>query len=109
MLGKRWTLGAGPPRARLVYLVFTYPAETCGRPGSFGQAHQLANMSQKHKPQRWVVERTHSWLSKCRAILVRYNKNSSSYLRLIQLTCDLLEYRRLNRLKAAPGFEIVSK
>ena len=28
-----------------------------------------------HKPRRWVVERTLAWLSKCRAILVRYDKN----------------------------------
>ncbi len=55
----------------------------------------------RHKPRRWVVERTHSWLSKCRAILVRYDKNSFNYLGLIQLACGLLWYRRLHRLKAA--------
>ena len=55
----------------------------------------------KHKPRRWVVERTHSWLSRCRAILVRYDKNSFNYLGLIQLACGLLWYRRLHRLKAA--------
>ena len=27
-----------------------------------------------HKPRRWVVERTLAWLSKCRGILVRYDK-----------------------------------
>ncbi|WP_052315631.1 hypothetical protein [Singulisphaera acidiphila] len=27
------------------------------------------------KPWRWVVERTLVWLSKCRAILVRYDKH----------------------------------
>jgi putative transposase len=55
----------------------------------------------KHKPRRWVVERTLGWLSKCRAILVRFDKNSFNYLGLIQLACALLWYRRLHRLSTA--------
>jgi putative transposase len=51
----------------------------------------------KHPARRWVVERTHAWLSKCRAILVRYCKQSSNYLGLIKLACALLWYRRLYR------------
>jgi putative transposase len=52
----------------------------------------------RHPARRWVVERTHAWLSKCRAILVRYAKKSSNYLGLIQLACRLLWYRRQHRL-----------
>jgi len=52
-----------------------------------------------HPARRWVVERTLGWLSKCRAILVRYAKLSSVYLGLIKLACILLWYRRLYRLK----------
>ena len=44
----------------------------------------------RHPARRWVVERTLSWLSKCRAILVRYAKKSSNYLGMIQLACALL-------------------
>lgn len=51
----------------------------------------------KGKPRRWVVERTISWLAKCRAILVRYDKRSVNYLGLVQLACALLWYRRLAR------------
>jgi putative transposase len=51
-----------------------------------------------HKPRRWVVERLMGWLSKCRAILVRYDKNSFNYLGLIQLDCALFWYRRLQRM-----------
>ena len=47
------------------------------------------------KPRRWVVERTISWLAKCRAILVRYDKKGVNYLGLIQLACALLWYRRI--------------
>ena len=52
----------------------------------------------RRKPRRWVVERTLAWLSKCRAILVRYDKHASNYLGLIQLACALLWYRRYWRL-----------
>jgi putative transposase len=47
------------------------------------------------------VERTLSWLSKCRGLLVRYDKNAENFLGLIQLACGLLWYRRLHKLKAA--------
>lgn len=53
-----------------------------------------------HPARRWVVERTLGWLSKCRAILVRYAKLSCVYLGLIKLACILLWYRRLHRLKS---------
>ena len=52
----------------------------------------------RHPARRWVVERTIGWLSKCRAILVRYAKKSSNYLGIIQLACALLWYRRQHRL-----------
>jgi len=52
----------------------------------------------KHPARRWVVERTLGWLSKCRAILVRWDKKSENYLGLIQLACGLLWYRRFYAL-----------
>jgi putative transposase len=52
----------------------------------------------RHPARRWVVERTIGWLQKCRAILVRYDKNWENYLGLIQLACGLLWYRRRHRL-----------
>ena len=55
--------------------------------------------------RRWIVHRTLAWLSKCRAILVPYDKKASNYIGLIQLACALLWYL------AASGnssFEIVS-
>ena len=45
-----------------------------------------------------MVERTLSWRSKRRAILVRYDKKASNYIGLIQLVCALLWYRRQRRL-----------
>jgi putative transposase len=54
----------------------------------------------RRKARRWVVERTLGWLSKCRSILIRYDKHAVNYLGLIQLACGLLWYRRLHRLGA---------
>jgi hypothetical protein len=50
------------------------------------------------KPRRWVVERTLAWLSKCRALLVRYDKHDINFLGLLQLACALLWFRRLARV-----------
>lgn len=52
------------------------------------------------KARRWVVERTLAWLSKCRGLLVRYDKHDANYLGLLQLACALLWYRRRQRLPA---------
>ncbi len=52
----------------------------------------------RYPARRWVVERTLGWLSKCRAILVRYDKKATNYLGLIKVACILLWYRRQNRL-----------
>lgn len=60
---------------------------------------KLDEAGEKRYPaRRWVVERTLSWLSKCRAILVRYEKKAANYLGLIKVACILLWYRRQHRL-----------
>lgn len=56
------------------------------------------NQEKKHPARRWVVERTFAWLSKCRAILVRYDKKAKNYLALLQLACALLWFRRYHQL-----------
>jgi putative transposase len=63
-----------------------------------GEEAKPCDRSKGHKPRRWVVERTFAWLSKCRGILVRYDKKDENYLGLIQLACALYWYRRLDRL-----------
>jgi putative transposase len=54
------------------------------------------NGGRKYPPRRWVVERTFGWLSKCRGLLVRYEKKSENYLGLLQFACALYWYRRLS-------------
>ena len=63
-----------------------------------GEEKAAAKGGKRHKPRRWVVERTISWLNRCRAILIRWDKKAANYLAMIQLACALLWYRRLHRL-----------
>ena len=49
----------------------------------------------RHPARRYVVERTIAWLSKCRGLLVRYERKSENYLAQLQFACALLWYRRL--------------
>jgi putative transposase len=60
---------------------------------------KLDQTRRQHYPaRRWVVERTLAWLSKCRALLVRYDKKVRNYLGMLKLACILLWYRRQHRL-----------
>jgi putative transposase len=52
----------------------------------------------RHPARRWVVERTLAWLSKCRGILIRWEKKPENYLGLLKLACGLLWFRRYHRL-----------
>ena len=52
----------------------------------------------RHPARRWVVERTISWLSRCRGILIRWEKQAENYLGLLKLACALLWFRRHHRL-----------
>lgn len=62
------------------------------RPGGTGEVEA---QPRRHRPRRWVVERTFAWLSKCRGLVIRYETGSENYLALLQLACGLLWYRRL--------------
>jgi putative transposase len=63
-----------------------------------GEEKVDATGAKSYPARRWVVERTHAWLSKCRAILVRYDKHSHNYLGLLKLACVLIWYRRHHQL-----------
>ncbi len=63
-----------------------------------GEEKLDADGKKRYPARRWVVERALAWLSKCRAILIRYDKRASNYLGLLQLACALLWFRRQWRL-----------
>ncbi len=64
-----------------------------------GEEKLDAQGEKKYPARRWVVDRTLAWLSKCRAILVRYDQKARNYLALFQLACSLIWYRRWWRLR----------
>ncbi len=51
------------------------------------------------RARRWVVERTHSWLNRYRAILIRWSKKPENHLALLHLACALITWKTVN---AAP-------
>lgn len=63
-----------------------------------GEEKKDSEGEKRYPARRWVVERTLGWLSKCRAILIRYDKKAANYLGLIKVACILLWYRRRHRL-----------
>lgn len=49
----------------------------------------------RHPPRRWVVEVAHSWFSRFRKLLVRYEKTHRSYLALNMLAAAIISFRRV--------------
>lgn len=59
-----------------------------------GEEKLDADGQRRYPARRWVVERTLAWLSKCRGLLVRYEKKAKNYLAQMKFACVLLWYRR---------------
>lgn len=51
------------------------------------------------KARRWVVERTHSWTNRFRALLVRWDKKTANYLASLQLACAYTCFQRAGLLR----------
>ena len=47
------------------------------------------------RARRWVVEATHSWLNRNRAILIRWSKKDENHLALLQLGCGLIAFKKV--------------
>jgi putative transposase len=65
-----------------------------------GQEKMDSARQKTHPARRWVVERTLAWLSRCRGLLIRWEKKAGLYLANLKLACALLWFRRLHRLQA---------
>ena len=90
-----WTRGYDNPTGHRAVAAHGYR----GHIRRIGEEKLDAKGEKRYPARRWVVERTLSWLSKCRGILVRYDKKASNYVGLVQLACALLWYRRRWQLK----------
>jgi len=71
---------------------FLYTAHIRAR----GEETQAIKREAGYKARRWVVERTHSWMNRFRAILIRWEKKPANYLGLLHLACALIPFRCLS-------------
>jgi transposase len=51
----------------------------------------------RHRARRWVVERTHSWMNRFRAILVRWDKKVRNNNATLHLACAYITFKRAQR------------
>ena len=45
------------------------------------------------RARRWVVERSHSWLTRFRRLLVRWDKKPENYIGFLHFACALIAFR----------------
>jgi transposase len=55
------------------------------------------------RAHRWIVEATHSWLNRYRAILIRWSKKDENHLALLQLASGLIAFKKAHLTAALPG------
>jgi putative transposase len=46
-----------------------------------------------YRARRWVVERTHAWMNRCRRLLMRWEKNVENYLALLHVAGAWMSFR----------------
>ena len=61
---------------------------------SRGEEKAKKARSAGYKARRWVVEAYHSWFNRFRKLLVRYEKNTTSYEGLLHLAAAIICFRR---------------
>jgi len=66
-----------------------------------GEEPRRMERNRKRRARRWVVERTISWLNRCRRILVRWEKKGENYLAMAELACAWITLRALQRSRAS--------
>jgi alpha-beta hydrolase superfamily lysophospholipase len=54
-------------------------------------------------PRRWVVERTFSWISRCRRTVRDYERRPEHHAAMVQWAMVIVMTRRLVRKQAATG------
>ena len=58
-----------------------------------GEEATACDRAAGHKPRRWVVERSHSWFNRFRALLIRWEKKAENYLSELHLACAFITFR----------------
>jgi len=58
------------------------------------QSRNVQLRKKKHPARRWVVERSHSWLNRYRAILIRWEKKPKHYRALLHIAAGVICFKR---------------
>ena len=66
-----------------------------------GEEIKLKARTPGWRARRWVVEATHSWLNRNRAILIRWSKKDENHLALLQLASGLIAFKKAHLATAA--------
>ena len=59
------------------------------------RGEERTQRAQGKRARRWVVEVAHSWFTRFRKLLVRYEKMHRSYLALTMLAAAIISFRRV--------------
>lgn len=59
------------------------------------RGEEKAQCAQGKRARRWVVEVAHSWFTRFRKLLVRYEKTHRSYMALSMLAAAIITFRRV--------------
>ena len=73
-------------KVRILVKEFGYAAHIRSR----GEEARAIKRDAGFKARRWVVERTHSWMNRCRRVLIRWEKQAENYLAMLHLTCAVI-------------------
>jgi putative transposase len=58
-----------------------------------GEEVQAKRAIPGYQARRWVVERTHAWMNRCRRWLIRWEKKAENYLALLHFACAWMTFR----------------
>lgn len=75
----------------MIVSVYQYTAHVRSR----GEEHCEVNRQNGERPRRWVVERTHGWLNRFRAILIRWDKKVQNHIAGLHLALAYFVYSRI--------------
>jgi transposase len=66
-----------------------------------GEEIRLKARNPQWRARRWVVEASHSWLNRNRAILIRWSKKDENHLALLQLASGMIAFKRAHAARMA--------
>lgn len=82
------------PAVRELLEEFGFTAHIRGR----GEEAEAIRNKAGYRARRWVVERTHSWFNRFRALLVRWSKRPDAYVAQLHLVCAVITWRAADLL-----------